>query len=312
MDLFLYEFEANTAVPTSGFSLPTLDVRTCQRTFLLAWRELPVSNARRTFQGSEAYEFLLRFAAGLESEIKGETDVFGQLKASIRAFQEAHPDADPEYHSLFSKLFEDTKEIRAQYLQGIGGNTYGALARKILSPTPESRVLILGAGQISKSVAPYFADSKLSIYNRTEERLQELRHELGQKGYSGIHFFCDASTLEAQARNSDLILIAVPPGSDVDRIVIHAWTSDAPAEASERRPTLLHLGGQARDLAAFEQAGLATLSLSDLFAIEQEQCSLRDRQIQQAEEACHRRALLRSLSRSISIPHGWEDLALFY
>jgi glutamyl-tRNA reductase len=307
MDLFLYEFEANTAVPTSGFSLPTLDVRTCQRTFLLAWRDLPVSNARRAFKGSEAYEFLLRFAAGLESEIKGETDVFGQLKASIRAFQEAHPDADPECHALFSKLFEDTKEIRAQYLQGIGGNTYGARARRILNPTPQSRVLILGAGQISKTVAPYFADSKLSIYNRTEARLQELRRELGQKGYSDIHFTCDASTLEEQARKSDLILIAVPPGSDLDQVVI-----DAVSGMPGSKPAVLHLGAQARDLAAFEQAGLAILSLSDLFAIEQEQCSLRERQIQQAEEACHRRALLRSLSRSISIPHGWEDLALFY
>jgi glutamyl-tRNA reductase len=309
MDLFLYEFEANSAVPTSGFSLPTLEVRTCQRTFLLAWKELPLFNARRSFQGSDAYEFLLRFASGLESEIKGETDVFGQLKSSIREFQEKHPDAEPEQLALFAKVFEDTKEIRAQYLQGIGGNTYGALARRLLNPSTGSRVLILGAGQISKSVAPYFADSRLSIFNRSSERLNELEKELGQKGYRNIHFSSEGSGLPEKIRASDIILIAVPPGSPLDATVIDAISS-AP------RPVVLHLGGQAHDLAAFESSGIAILSLTDLFALEKEQNSFREKQLQQAEEACHRRALLRSMAgsmaRSISIPHGWEDLALFY
>jgi glutamyl-tRNA reductase len=311
MDLFLYEFEANSTVTTSGFSLPTLEVRTCQRTFLLAWGELPLSDVRRSFQGSEAYEFLLRFASGLESEIKGETDVFGQLKSSIREFEAKYPDAEPGQLSLFAKVFEDTKEIRAQYLEGIGGNTYGALARRILNPSPESRVLILGAGQISKSVAPYFADSRLSIYNRTGERLGGLEKELGQKGYRNIHFTSKSAELPAMIRASDLILIAVPPGSPLDQAVI-----DAACAGPVPRPAMLHLGGQARDLDAFERSGLAILSLTDLFALEKEQNSFREKQIQHAEEACHRRALLRSMAgsmaRSISIPHGWEDLALFY
>jgi glutamyl-tRNA reductase len=314
MDLFLYEFEANTPVPISGSSLPTLDVRTCQRTFLLAWQELPLQNARRTFRGSDAYEFLLRFAAGLESEIKGETDVFGQLKASVRVFQETHPDAHPDCHALFSRIFEDTKEIRAQYLQGIGGHTYGALARRILNPSPDSRVLILGAGQISKSVAPYFADSKLCIFNRTPERLDELKSDLSQKGYSQIVYTCDASSLPEQILGSDILLMAVPPGSPLDALVIQSLVTHAltTGPLASSRPSVLHLGGQSRDLADFEAAGIPILSLSDLFAIEKEQSVFRDQQIQQAEEACHRRALLRSMARSISIPHGWEDLAVFY
>ncbi|MBU6155134.1 MAG: hypothetical protein KGP28_12595, partial [Bdellovibrionales bacterium] len=165
MDLYLYEFEANSSLPRERLSRPLLEVKTCQRSFLLSWEELHLPNCRRSFRGVEAYEFLLRFASGLESEIKGETDVFGQLKTAIKTFTEEFPESDEQ--NLFSKIFEDTKEIRAQYLQGIGGNTYGALARRLLNPTPGSRVLILGAGQISKSVAPYFADSRLTLFNRT-------------------------------------------------------------------------------------------------------------------------------------------------
>jgi glutamyl-tRNA reductase len=305
MDLYLYEFEANSSLPRERLSRPLLEVKTCQRSFLLAWEELPVSNCRRSFRGVEAYEFLLRFASGLESEIKGETDVFGQLKTAIKTFTEQHPEADQE--KLFSRLFEDTKEIRAQYLQGIGGNTYGALSRRLLSPNPSSNVLILGAGQISKSVAPYFADSKLTLFNRTGERLLELKSDLEKKGYHGITYTSNESELPDLIRASNLILIATPAASALDESICK-HVALLPAS---RRPVILHLGGQAHEISHFESAGVPALSLSDLFSIEREQTNLREKQIHQALDACRKRALLRSLSRSISIPHGWEDLALF-
>jgi len=308
MDLYLYEYDANTAVRAESLSRAVLEVKTCQRTFLLAWSPLSAGTPRRFFQGVEAYDFLLRFACGLESEIKGETDVFGQLRTSIKTFTESRPELTPDQVSLFSKLFEDTKEVRAQYLQGIGGNTYGALARRVLEPSPSSRVLILGAGQISKSVAPYFADAFLSIYNRSEERLMELKADLLKKGYSKFHFSSDLEFMRAGIREADLILIATPAGSAVDEEVIAGISG----KTGELRPRVLHLGAQNKEVRHFFDAGIPVLTLSDLFALEKEQHSFRERQIAQAMEACRNRSILRSLARSIHIPHGWEDLALFY
>jgi len=309
MDLHLYEFETSfrsSLVPS--LSLPVLEVKTCQRTFFLGWEPLPLKGARRFFEGADAYEFLLRFACGLESEIKGETDVFGQLKTAIKEFLDSHAGLDPEQASLFSKLFEDTKEIRSQYLQGIGGNTYGALARRVLAPSPASRVLILGAGQISKSVAPYFADSTLTVFNRSGDRLLELGSTLARKGYEHIRYSSDTGALPTLIEEADLVILATPAGSPLDEAVISAFNGNT----REKKPRLLHLGGQARELAAFDASGVPILSLSDLFALEKEQSGFREQQINQALGACHRRAILRSLARSIHIPHGWEDLALFY
>jgi hypothetical protein len=309
MNLYLYEFEANSASSLEeSLALPVLEVKTCQRTFFLGWNPLPYSGARRFFQGSEAYEFLLRFACGLESEIKGETDVFGQLKGFIKQFLDSHPDLDPDHAALFSKLFEDTKEIRSQYLQGIGGNTYGALARRALYPSNDSRVLLLGAGQISKSVAPYFADSKLSIFNRSTDRLLDLNAHLDGKGYAGISYHSEVAELPSLLHSAEFVILATPVGSPLDSLVIQA-IQDFPEES---RPRILHLGGQSHELGGFSAAGIETLSLSDLFLLEKEQAGFREQQIKQAMDACHRRALLRSLARSIHIPHGWEDLALFY
>ncbi|NDG85864.1 MAG: hypothetical protein EBX52_12625 [Proteobacteria bacterium] len=308
MDLYLYEFEANSSLPRERLSRPLLEVKTCQRTFFLGWSPLPMIGARRFFKGPDAYEFLLRFACGLESEIKGETDVFGQLKGAIKAFLDSHADLEQDQVSLFSRLFEDTKEIRSQYLQGIGGNTYGALARRVLAPSPSSRVLILGAGQISKSIAPYLADSRLTVFNRSQERLMDLQAALLQKGYDRIHYSSDPEDLASLIREADLVILATPAGSPLDETVI----LEAGRIETKSRPNLLHLGGQAHELNAFKNGGIHVLSLSDLFALEKEQTGFREQQIKQAVDACRRRAILRSMARSIRIPHGWEDLALFY
>ena len=311
MNLFLYEFEANYSLSLEqSLALPVLEVKTCQRTFFMCWDPLAVTGYRRFFKGPEAYEFLLRFACGLESEIKGETDVFGQLRASIKGFTDSNPDLSPDQTALFSKLFEDTKEIRALYLQGIGGNTYGALARRVLGldPATDSRVLILGAGQISKSVAPYFAGPNLILYNRSQDRLFDIQGSLEKKGYSGITYSSDSQSLLSLVAQAEILIIATPVGSELDTLVIESIQSTL----KQSRPRILHLGGQSHDLNAFQKAGIEVLSLTDLFLIEKEQSIFRSRQIKQAMDACRSRSILRSLARSIHIPHGWEDLALFY
>jgi hypothetical protein len=299
MELHVVEYRAHTNLEPQS---PVLEIRTCQRTLKISARPLEITGApRRRFSGADAYEFLLRFASGLESEIKGETDVFGQVKTSFRDFSATYPEIASELNPVFQTLFEDTKEIRAQYLQGIGGNTYGALARRVLDPQPASRVLLLGAGQIAKSVAPYFADSLLKVFNRSPERLMELKVSLHQKGYAGVAILAADTDLSVEIASAEIILLATPVGSPLDAKVLR-----------HRSPgtRVLHLGGRSEDLnLPGNEPDLFTLS--DLFALEKEQSSLREKKIAQAMEACRQRARLRSLARSIHIHHGWEDLAYF-
>lgn len=308
MDLFLYEFGASSAeappVPVEG----VFEMKTCQRILHLSPFTLGPVVCRRQYQGAEAYAFLLRFACGLESEIKGETDVFGQVKNAFKNFKLSRPDQAVVFQPLFLKIFEDTKDIRAGYLHGIGGNTYGALARRLLAPLPSDQVVILGAGQISKSVAPYFAESKLTVFNRSLGRLLELTSELAKKGYHHINFIQDDASLHSALLTADLIILGTPAESELDQKVISFCTS------KNLKAKILHLGAQAPDLAHFQnEPALADRfgCLSDLFAMEKEQNIFREKQVAQAMEACRHRAILRSMARSISISHGWEDLALF-
>jgi glutamyl-tRNA reductase len=298
-----------TLAPNSSDRL--LEIRTCQRTVYIASTEsmnrddiLLFTSANRTFEGADAYQYLLRFACGLESEIKGETDVFGQVKTAFKVLESQSPALSHTFSQIFLKLLEDTKEIRTNYLQGIGGNTYGALSRRILNPTSKDRVLVMGAGQISKSVAPYFAEFSLKVWNRSEPHLQELLLELASKGHSKVDAVKTQEELVASIKSATIVIMATPIGAETDTFVLSLIQSLNP------NAKILHLGGQAH-----EAAGFAThshfWSLTDLFMIEKEQNLIREKQVQQAIDACHHRAILRNMSRSIHLAHGWEDLALF-
>ena len=301
--MFIYEFPANSISNANLESHSFFEIKTCQRTIFLSKAELPISDSVRQFAGTDADAFLLRFACGLESEIKGETDVFGQIKTAFKNLLETDPLQASSFQNTFLNLFEDTKEIRAEYLRGIGGNTYGALARRLLSPNETDQVVLLGAGQLSKSVAPYFAEFNLTLFNRSEGRLADLKSELLKKGYSNIQFISAESDLSPPLKTASIVLIATPAGSVLDQKIIDQVSKTA---------KILHLGGQSHEMAHFTEAGVSILSLSDLFEMEKEQNLFREKQIKQAMDACHSRSILRSMARSIHIPHGWEDLALFY
>ena len=280
------------------------EIKTCQRTLILyrATSELKkffTSIARRHFDGIEAYEYLLRFACGLESEIKGETDVFGQVKTAFKNLSSQNSDLAHSMKNISLRLFEDTKEIRSDHLQGIGGNTYGTLARRLLNPSAQDQVLIIGAGDMSKSISPYFAEFSLKIWNRGSDRLQTLGDELAKKGHNPTLSSSEKELTDSIAEAS-LIIIATPFGSSIDS---HVEQHRAPSAK------ILHLGAQEHQVNTLT---FDSLSLTDLFAMEKIQSDLRQKQVNQAIHACHERSLLRGLSRSIHVAHGWEDLAVFF
>jgi glutamyl-tRNA reductase len=165
--------------PRQVFSL-----NTCQRSLWVYWSNaenyddshagtLPHFPGIDHFSGEQAYEFLLAVACGLESRILGETNIFGQLKEAWERFSsERDPHADPALTHLFHKLFEDTKDIRSQYLRHAGGDSYGSLVRRFMKEHSAAAgpILLLGAGDIARTVAPGLLENELWILNRDRSR----------------------------------------------------------------------------------------------------------------------------------------------
>jgi hypothetical protein len=257
-----------------------------------------------TFFGADAYGFLLKVATGLESQVAGETDIFGQIKDAWKKFEK--PDA--LLSQIMQKLFEDTKEIRTHYMQNLGGSSYGSLVRKLLREKGpfEGATLLIGAGQLAESVAPYLLDQKIYVSNRTASRAFDLASSLlKQNPNAQIRAVSSFEEEMAIIVNVSRVIVAIPveippTGFDSQRI---AFLKDHP------EIQVIHLGtrtGESKEWASLKRFD----SLDAIFEIEKAQSHIRSVQIERARAACQERSKLREMGAAF-LAHGWEDLAVF-
>lgn len=127
-----------------------------------------------------AASHLVRVAAGLNSMVLGEPQIFGQMKSAFAVAQEAGA-VGFHLNLIFPEAFRIAKKVRTD--TAIGENpvsvAYAAvdLARQIFRDMDRSTALLLGAGETIELVAKHLRDAglgKLVIANRTLERAQQL------------------------------------------------------------------------------------------------------------------------------------------
>ena len=291
-------------------------IATCQRVVVASvGREarmqiierLPAAARAQAFSGAEAYAFLLRFACGLESRLAGETEIFGQIKESWRVFSATPGLLSRQLGSWVQLLFKDTKEVRAGQLSSLGSASYGSQVRRLLGATTQGPTLLIGAGQIAQTVAPWLETRELLIWNRTRERALELARLVQERNANRNCRVLDSdepSELAAWAQAGDVVLcVPVDTARDTGRIA--AWQS-RPRQGGR----IVHLGLSQSTEAAW--AGVPGLTdLSAFFDMLRAQSDQRGVQLARARRACAEKAVLRSLGPSATQAHGWEDLAAF-
>lgn len=296
-------------------------IETCQRVLWVSFKEalpsvIPVLAELERLRGERAYRFLLEATTGLKSEVRGEADVFGQIK---QAWAEANSVGGEVAQSLapwMQKAFEDTKEIRSSCLQNIGSSSYGSLVRRLIrqyANSPAEPVLVLGAGQIAKSIVPWLAEREVWLWNRSRRGLDDLIQELRVKNPNAKIRFIETEEDEAEAfRRAAHLVVCIPFEEAGDARRIRLWREGSAGHAYDR--AVIHLGGLRAQSGQWQ--GVASFhALDDLFAIQKAQEDDRDERFTRAFRACAERAKLRamsgSISGSLSLPHGWEDLAAF-
>lgn len=297
--------------------LDIFPIDTCQRRvavvngsamLALARREFPDDGALETFEGADAYSFLLRFAAGLESKLVAETEIFGQIKTAWRSFCDRGTPLACQLHPWIQLLFQDAKEIRSQHLAKLGSASYGSQARRLLGDEASGGpTLLVGAGQLAQSVAPWLPGSELWIWNRTRERAIELAREVAKRDPARpVRVIDSGSEAELAAwRFARNVVVCVPNDATGDAARVAAW-----GERLERGGRVIHLGLGVQGAAPWNELP-ELVSLGVLFEMLQAQSEQRRRQFERARRACQEKALLRSLSANSSHPHSWEDLAAF-
>jgi glutamyl-tRNA reductase len=140
---------------------------------------------RLELQGRAALQHLLEVAAGLDSQMLGETEIFGQVKEAYAAAQAQHA-AGPVLNRVFQKVFQAAKQVRTQTAITLGkvsvANVAVELARSIFGDLATTQVLLLGAGEIGEKTARAFQNrgaGMLTVASRRSDRAMELAAALG-------------------------------------------------------------------------------------------------------------------------------------
>lgn len=159
---------------------------------MLAWlarsRGIAIEELRQVWYchaDDDAVRHAMRVAAGLDSMILGEPQIFGQMKS---AYSEASAAGTlgPELERLFQGTFAAVKQVRTQTRIGASPVSIGfaavTLARQVFESLADTPVLLVGAGEMNALVARHLREqgvTDLMIVNRTLARAEALAQEVG-------------------------------------------------------------------------------------------------------------------------------------
>ena len=160
-----------------------------------------------TKEGKSVVEYLVRLAAGLESMLIGENQVVGQLKNSL---------SEALSSNSASALLEDTvhraisagSTIREQTGIGRGTVSLGSAAMKLADETlgklEDSRVLLLGTGQVGMLVMKALKARGVSSITVASRTLQRTRSFCRTFGGTAVEF----QEVLSQLAKTDLVIVA--------------------------------------------------------------------------------------------------------
>lgn len=121
-------------------------IATCQRYEFISIDSAFTPGAPRTYEGEEAVLHLASLAAGLDSLVLGETQIFGQVRTAIAK-------ASPEIRRIASPALSAARSLRRE--QDFSEHAGFALDYALLQPgvAAGGRMLILGGGVMGRRVA---------------------------------------------------------------------------------------------------------------------------------------------------------------
>lgn len=140
---------------------------------------------RLELRDREAVRHLLEVSSGLDSQMLGETEIFGQVKEAYATAQ-ASGSTGPVLNRVFQKGFQAAKHVRTHTAITEGqvsvANVAVDLAQTIFGGLTDTRILLLGAGEIGEKTAKAFQSrgaAALTVASRRFERAMELATALG-------------------------------------------------------------------------------------------------------------------------------------
>jgi glutamyl-tRNA reductase len=295
-DLVILHHPARRGVKSPA-AIHGLEWQTCLRRIVLLHKsesaaliaELPAGS--ETYEGQDAYNFLLEVICGLRSPLVGETAVMGQFKEFCASARFPSNEWGHFLRRMTSDLLVDAKRVRRRHLEGLGSQSYGGLVRQHLKGIPS--VIVLGAGQLAEEILPWIVGkTDVAVCARTPERAKGLLEQ--HREIRLTQFTLEAAQNETR---STAIVIAAP----IQASAVAEWM----ALQSTPFVKVLDLRGEAETDPL--TCSLPVIRLSEMFAaVKNDRPKLAARVAAARDEI--RKAAQRLIEQAQFRPFGWEDL----
>ena len=231
--------------------------------------------------GEQALRHIICVAAGLDSMVLGEPQIFGQLKSAFAVASEAGT-VGSEFGRLLPRAFSIAKRVRTD--TAIGENpvsvAYAAVdvARRIFADLTDCSALLVGAGETIELVTRHLIEagvSNITIANRTLGRARELAQKFG----------ADAVLLAEIPQNlprADIVITSTASQLPI----LGKGTVESALKARRHRPVLMVDIAVPRDIEA-QVADLRDIylySIDDLRQIVDQNLRARQTEVRKADE----------------------------
>jgi glutamyl-tRNA reductase len=218
-------------------------------------------------------------SCGLDSQMVGETDILGQMKHAYAAARAAKC-TGTILNRLFEKSFQAAKSARTQTGITRGqisiGNVAVDLANRIFGHLRDSRVLLIGSGEVAERTAQSLKSrgvADITVASRTYENAHTLAHTLGGAAI-------ELSDFAAQLKRFDIVISSTAaPNLILDRSTLASALKQRPD-----RPFFLIDVAMPRDIDPTVDSleNVYLYNLDDLSSIANENLELRKAEIDRA------------------------------
>lgn len=161
--------------------------------WLAGYHRIPLEQLREhcyTYQDDQAIEHLMAVASGLDSLVLGEPQILGQVKQAYQ-FARNQASVGTVLERLFQSTFRVAKTVRSE--TKVGENAVSVafaavnLAKQIFAELPQSRVLLVGAGDTAELVAQHLTEQgvkQLMVANRTISRATDVAEKFNGQAHT--------------------------------------------------------------------------------------------------------------------------------
>ncbi len=164
---------------------------------------------------AEAVEHLFNVGAGLDSQILGDYEIVGQLKAAVKLSKQYNC-VGAYTERLVNAVLQASKAIKnnTQLSCGTVSVAFAAMQfiRSSFKNISDKKILLLGVGKIGrnacKNLVDYLNTKNITLINRSYEKAAALANELGLK-------VATINNLQTEVDEADIILLATNAASPV-------------------------------------------------------------------------------------------------